>query len=313
MIKHWATVDYVPSTDHVLNEFMFMTDDCWTPRPGGYVLDKCKWQTDIYSELMEETVCPIIGIIWGPSDLDMEGSAIPADMNKCMRQTAPISDTITIPYGIDWWNGKIDKLQARLKTIRHYLRKWCFKRLNRNLPDLDSNVMKYSWDDLKDARKTFKKACRKAKRRHWQRTVSEIHSTVVTANLNKRLNRENNAEIGLFTKPNGQRCTTEETMDMLRDKHFPGNSTDEPPPTQPLATRVDITSPEAAFITPERVKWCIKSFKPRSGAGHDGLRPACFQHLGPKALQRLTNLFKASYLLGIQPKHFKLVRVIFIP
>ena len=80
-----------------------------------------------------------------------------------------------------------------------------------------------------------------------------------------------------------------------------------------MAATVDITSPEAAFITPERLKVCIKSFKPLKGAGPDGLKPKIFRHLGPNALQRLANLYKASYLLGKQPEHFKLVRVIFIP
>ena len=26
MVKHWATIDQVPSTDHVLNEFVLLTD-----------------------------------------------------------------------------------------------------------------------------------------------------------------------------------------------------------------------------------------------------------------------------------------------
>ena len=43
LVKHWATVDYVPSTDHVLNEFMLLTDECWTPRPKGYNLHDAKW------------------------------------------------------------------------------------------------------------------------------------------------------------------------------------------------------------------------------------------------------------------------------
>merc|ERR1712242_654318 len=102
-------------------------------------------------------------------------------------------------------------------------------------------------------------------------------------------------------------------MDMLKNTHFPGNINEEPPPTQPLAAEVDISSSAAAFMTPQRLKECIKSFKPGKGAGPDGLKPAVFQHLGPNALSRLTNLYKASYLLGVQPKHFKLVRVIFIP
>ena len=58
---------------------------------------------------------------------------------------------------------------------------------------------------------------------------------------------------------------------------------------------------------------CIRSFKPRKGAGPDGLKPVVYRHLGPLALQRLVNLYKASYLLGKQPQTFKNVRVIFIP
>ena len=130
----------------------------------------------------------------------------------------------------------------------------------RNLPEFTSNDMKYSWEDLKTARLQFKKACRKAKKRHWRKRISEIDRTVVTASINKMLNKENNAEIGLFTKPNGQRCTVDETMDLLKDTHFPGNTTTKPLPTQPLAAKVKITSKEAAFIIPERIKACIRSF-----------------------------------------------------
>ena len=102
-------------------------------------------------------------------------------------------------------------------------------------------------------------------------------------------------------------------MDLLKDTHFPGNTQTKPTPLPPLAERVDTTSKEAAFITPERLKTCIRSFKPKRGAGPDGLKPAVYQALGPNALRRLANLYKASYLLGKQPDHFKLVRVIFIP
>ena len=136
---------------------------------------------------------------------------------------------------------------------------------------------------------------------------------IATARFSKRLNKENNAEIGLFTKPDGQRCNIEETMDLLINTHFPGNTTTPPPVTEPLEPEVDITSPEADFITPEKLKLCISSFKPRKGAGPDGVKPKLFQRLGPKALQRLANLYKASYLLGVQPEGFKDVRVIFIP
>jgi len=100
---------------------------------------------------------------------------------------------------------------------------------------------------------------------------------------------------------------------MLKDTHFPGNTEIPPQPLPPLAAKVDIRSKEVDFITPERIKACINSFKPRKGAGPSGLKPAVFQHFGNKALVRLANLYKASYLLGKQPECFKTVRIIFIP
>ena len=173
--------------------------------------------------------------------------------------------------------------------------------------------MKYTFQDLKEAKRAFKKACRRAKRKHWRKIVSSINDTTFTAALSKRLNRESNAEIGLFTKPDGQRCNIEETVDLLKDTHFPGNTTTKPPPVQPLAEEVDISIDDVGFINPYRLKLCIKSFKPKKGAGPDNLKPAVFQHLGPKALERLSNLYKASYLFGVLPECFKEVRIIFIP
>ena len=83
MVKHWATVDYVPSTDHVLNEFMFLTDDCWTPRPAGYNIHQCDWST--FTPEMEGKLSPIIGTKWRLEDLDVEGEAIHAHMHEYMR------------------------------------------------------------------------------------------------------------------------------------------------------------------------------------------------------------------------------------
>ena len=38
-----------------------------------------------------------------------------------------------------------------------------------------------------------------------------------------------------------------------------------------------------------------------------------FKLLGPSALQRLTDMYKASFLLGAMPECFKLIKIIFIP
>ena len=313
LVKHWATIDHVPSSDHVLNEFMLFSDDCWTTKPKRYVLCAKARDWAGFTEMMEAKVSPILGTKWTLQDQELECSSLIEAMHTCMQATGPVAGTTQRIFAIEWWTKEIDRLHSKVKKIRRYIRKWAYKRLNRDLPETPYNRMKYSFEELREARRAFKKACRRAKRKHWRQIVGEINSTVETARFSKRLNKENNAEIGLFTKADGQRCNTEETLDLLKDTHFPGNTTEKPPPTKPLSEEVDITSAEVDFITPDRLKACIASFKPGKGAGPDGLQPAVFQHLGPKALQRLANLYKASYLFGVQPEHFKMVRVIFIP
>ena len=313
LVKLWATVDHIYSSDHVLNEFMLLSDDCWTHRPRGYALcpKVCNWPK--VTEYLEQQPCQVEGNMWSLDDLNRECSALIGSTHVAMQRNTSYTNTVQTIYKIEWWNKNIQKLNTKMKVIRQYLRKWSYKRLNRDLPDYDSNRMKHTWEELVSVRRSFKKACRKAKRKWWKKTVEAVEGAADTAQFSKRLNRENNAEIGLFTKPSGERCNIEETMDMLMDTHFPGNVKKAPKPMAPLKPKVDITDPKAAFITPERLQICIRSFKPRKGAGPDGLKPAVYQHYGPKALQRLANLYKASYLLGIQPDHFKLVRVIYIP
>merc|ERR1711994_393427 len=55
------------------------------------------------------------------------------------------------------------------------------------------------------------------------------------------------------------------------------------------------------------------SFKSHKAPGPDGVQMLPFKLLGPKAIQRLTDLFRASYLLGAMPECFRQVRIIFIP
>ena len=92
--------------------------------------------------------------------------------------------------------------------------------------------------------------------------MANIPDTENTAKMKKRLGRENNAQLGLFTKPDGSKCTPTESAEQMILTHFP-NSLPRPPHTvrRPLAEEVDITDPKADFINPTSVKACIESFK----------------------------------------------------
>ena len=57
----------------------------------------------------------------------------------------------------------------------------------------------------------------------------------------------------------------------------------------------------------------IDSFLPHKGPGPDMLPPCVYQHFGTRAVNRLKNIIKGSYLLHYVPKSWLGVRVIFIP
>ena len=63
----------------------------------------------------------------------------------------------------------------------------------------------------------------------------------------------------------------------------------------------------------EKLITSIKSFGNFKAPGSDGLCPFVYKQLGPLALQRLLQIYKASYLLGITPQIWRDVKVIFIP
>ena len=148
-----------------------------------------------------------------------------------------------------WWDKECYRLNCRMKYIRQYLRKRKYKQTRRGIPYTPFDKPKYTYKDYIEVRKTFKRYCRKVKRRFWHRHMANIPDSDDTAKLRKRLGRENNATMGLFTKSDGTKCTPEESADRMIAAHFP-NSLQEPPHTvrRPLRDWVDISDPRAVTV-----------------------------------------------------------------
>ena len=96
--------------------------------------------------------------------------------------------------------------------------------------------------------------------------------------------------------------------------HFPGcKVNDHPAPPANLSKLLVEENREVAFITEERVRWSINSFKPNKAPGPDGIKPLVLRNLGPKLLKRLTTFYRASVTLGQLPTGMCQSKVIFIP
>ena len=100
---------------------------------------------DEFQDMMEAKISLLCKKKCTPDNMNLESTAIVTAIHECMRECAPPSATVTTLYPITWWTKEIDKLYRKIKNIRGYIRKWFYKRLNRNLPDTEHNKMKYSF------------------------------------------------------------------------------------------------------------------------------------------------------------------------
>ncbi len=104
----------------------------------------------------------------------------------------------------------------------------------------------------------------------------------------------------------------EESIGMLLDTHFPGSETT-PASYSQHTRRYDTDAQDVSFITTIKVREAINTFGDFKAPGADELKPCIFKHLGDKSIQRLTAMYKASYLLGYTPQQWRNARMVFFP
>ena len=315
-ISQWRVADCVPFSDHLSIEMLLSTTGCWTNPPASWNLGDKTFKATEFTRIMEEKSALYNHCnLWDPADMDRNGMAIVNDMIDSLNQTATISSRPINIARAGWFDAECNKLLRRCKQIRSYIRNFIRRSRKQGIPDPMSHNMRYSWQDYIACRRSFRRRCRRVKRQHYRRMIASIASPELVAKLAKSLRKSANAEIECFSHPSGERCTPAESVQLLKDTHFP-NSTN-CPPSMPREFQdngiVDITDEEASFINTKSVKTCIASFKSHKAPGPDKLKMLPFKLLGPKALNRLVELYKASFLLGAMPECFRSILVVFIP
>ena len=313
-ISQWEVVDSVPLSDHLSIEMLFNSRGCWTDPPTNWNMSDKVFRKEDFTRIMEEKSSNTGHTrFWTPDDLDRNALSIVNDMVDSLNQTAPLSSRPVNIARAGWFDAECKRLLRRCKQIRNYIRHFIRGRRKRGLPD--SPHMRFNWQDYIDCRRAFRKRCRRVKRQHQRRMIAGIVSTEVVAKLAKNLRKNANAEIECFSHPSGARCTPAESIQLLKETHFPNSASS--PPTNPREFRsdgiIDMEDVEADFINTHSVKICISSFKSHKAPGPDKLKMLPFKLLGPKALNRLTEIYKASFLLGAMPECFRSILVVFIP
>ena len=314
-ISQWGVVDSVAISDHLSIEMLLHIKGVWTPPPVQWNLSSKHFNTEGFISSMERKSESTQNVrYWDPTTLDDKAMSFVSDMVGSLDDNAPLTSRSTNIAKAGWFDAECKRLLRRCRQIRQYIRNWTRKRRRRGLPEYP-NDQKYTWQDYINSRRAFRRRCRRVKRKHWRRFISGNSDTVVVAKLSKKLDRNANAEICCFKHPSGVRCTPAETVQMLKETHFP-NSTDRPPDRERTFLSgglADIEDCAADFISARSVGICISSFKSHKAPGPDKLKMYPFKLLGPKALDRLVNIYKASYLLGAMPDCFRHIQIIMIP
>ena len=314
-ISQWGVVDSIANSDHLSIEMLLQLDRGWSNPEQAWDFRSKKFDRQGFTLKMEQLSKRLVPRrYWSPADLDNGAQSIVDDMTSALDETAPLVRRSTNIAKAGWFDQECKRLLRRCKQIRQYIRNWTRKRRRRGLPEYP-NDQKYTWEDYISCRKAFRKRCRRVKRKHWKRFLAGISDTVVIARLSKKLDKNASAELGCFRHPSGARCTPAETVQQLKDTHFPKSLNK---PTDRVREFMsdglaDIDDKKADFISSYSVGVCISAFKSHKAPGPDKLKMLPFKLLGPAALQRLTDLYKASYLLGAMPECFKLISVVFIP
>ena len=199
-VNFWEVNDYIPASDHLAISFVIHIGGGWTIPDRGWDLKNMTDQNwDNFCQEMEELSRQRDpqDPSWDQADLDREANSFLNDLSTCLDNNAKRLVTRVNIKPLLWWDKECSRLNYQMKTIRQCLRRREHAATRRGIPFTPFDKPRYTYDDYIKIRKTYKKHCRKVKRRFWRRFMANIPSMENTAKLKKRLGRENNASLGL--------------------------------------------------------------------------------------------------------------------
>ncbi|KAM8714824.1 hypothetical protein ACLKA7_001227 [Drosophila subpalustris] len=193
-----------------------------------------------------------------------------------------------------WWNHNLNELRKKSRTLFNQAK---------------ASDLNEAWLNYKRQLAVYKKEIRRAKRHSWRAFCSDIESTSEAARLRKILSKSS-PSLGYIRNDNDTWTTSsEESLETLLTKHFPGCS------QHSLGSRQVLNEVplNPSLFSPNNIAWAINSFKPFKSPGPDGIAPAHLQHAGNTAINWLQSIFTGIFRTGQIPEPWKNSKVVFIP
>ena len=313
-VEHWKVEDAIAYSDHCSIRFLLKVQSLKTELKWNFR----KMNKEKFKFLMEGKSDPLFNAElklneMGVTDLDLSLEQYYKDLQEALEETCPKCPVkYTIP-GFEWYQKDHKELEKRMKYIRNYVKSRALKKEQSNDPNFDLLPARYTEKDYRDARNEYRKECRNSKKHQHRANLDGKTRPVEVAQLKRGLMRSSAPEPGLLKK-DGILQDEVNSVKLLADTFFPGN---EPSARKDKRTKrsikIQIDDIKSQHITSEKVAAAIKSFQPFKSPGPDMIPPFVLQQMGGMAIERLTRLFKASYLLKYVPPTWLAIRVVFIP
>jgi len=293
-IQDWNVSSNVQGSDHLLLEFFITISERQIKKVRNLKLGD--W--NLFQDALAKRI-PSFPKHWTVKHLEMQSKDFTQSVKTCLEISHPLREVSSQMRIFHWYTPELHKLRKKVKiAFSHF-------RLHRS---------EESHDHLKSCRREYSKAVRREKRKAWQRFCGDSKSPKEVAIINNIVKRKERHVLGLIRRDDGQSSDSpEESINHLLQTHFPGCDDGEAESGADEMERCDLDDPNASFITEAKVRHSISTFGEYKAPGLDGLQPAVFRHLNGNSLTWLTNIFKASYLLGYTPSNWRKAKVIFIP
>ncbi|KAM8719035.1 hypothetical protein ACLKA7_011698 [Drosophila subpalustris] len=284
----WKVSDEHSFSDHRYNEFVL---NLKPPKPLQFTnLRKTNWSK--YQTLLRKAI---------PENAP-EGPHAEARLHDLIKtfttaSACKASFPVSRPKGSKkppWWTHNLNNLRKISRTLFNQAK--------------TSNLVE-AWIKYKLQLAEYKKEIRRAKRSSWHSFCSEIESTTEAARLRKILSKSA-PTLGYLKRDNDTwTLSSEESLEALLTKHFPGCSQHDIR-NQQNSSEVRLNP---SLYSSHNINWAINSFKPFKSPGPDGIAPAHLQHAGNIAINWLQAIFTEVLWTGQIPEPWRHSKVVFIP
>lgn len=295
LVSNWRVSEEVQGSDHLLLQWTITIS---SPNHVKF-RDMKKGDWSLFQDVLEAKSNVLrTHREWTPRLLDERSMALESDIKYALDKSHPERWRKPTVKNTPEFTPELIRWQKKVKA--------CFSNYRKRGSE-------FAFEQLKQARRTFKNILKKVRRESWQTFTEEAVDPKKAALLNKVIQGRNNHTIGIMKRDDGTWCQSpQESILRVVDTHFPGNEdigtfryTD--------TTITELNTNSTAFITQEKVVEAAKTFGDYKAAGPDGLQPCVLKHIGANTLTRICDIYKASYLLGHVPSNWCKSKVIFIP